>query len=164
METRTSLAAQWLRLHTLLQGVQVRTPGWGTKIPRTGRALGPEKKKKKTVETLVHSFLLPSVRPPKRLSSALKLSSASLSHGGLISRPRMASAWTPHSTASQAALVVKHLPANAGDVRDAGSIPGSVRSPGEGNGNPPQYSCLENPMDRGAWWAAAHRSQRVGHK
>ena len=52
---------------------------------------------------------------------------------------------------SQVALVVKNLPANAGDIRDAGSIPGLGRSPGEGNGNPLQYSCLENPMDRGAW-------------
>ena len=49
------------------------------------------------------------------------------------------------------ALVVKKLPANAGDVRDTGSIPGLGRSPGEGHGNPLQYSCLENPMDRGAW-------------
>ena len=51
------------------------------------------------------------------------------------------------------ALVVKNLPANAGDVRDAGSIPGLGRSPGGGHGNPLQYSCLQNPMDRGAWWA-----------
>ena len=50
--------------------------------------------------------------------------------------------------------VVKNPPANAGDARDVGSIPGSGRSPGEGNGNPLQYSCLENPMDRGARWAA----------
>ena len=55
--------------------------------------------------------------------------------------------------ASQMALGVKNLPANAGDVRDTGSIPGSGRSPREGNGTPLQYSCLENPMDRGAWWA-----------
>ena len=48
---------------------------------------------------------------------------------------------------------VKNLPANAGDV---GSIPGSGRSPGEGNGNPLQYSCLGNPMDRGAWQATFH--------
>jgi len=54
------------------------------------------------------------------------------------------------------ALVVKNLPANAGDARDAGSIPGSGRSPGEGNGNPLQYSCLGNPMDRGAWQATVH--------
>ena len=49
------------------------------------------------------------------------------------------------------ALVTKNPPANAGDVRDPGSIPGSGISPGEGNGNPLQYSCLENHMDRGAW-------------
>ena len=52
--------------------------------------------------------------------------------------------------ASQVVLVVKNPPANAGDVRDVGSIPGWGRSPGEGHGNPLQYSCLENPMDRGA--------------
>ena len=49
--------------------------------------------------------------------------------------------------------VVKNPPANAGDTRDMGSIPGLRRSPGEGNSNPLQYSFLENPMDRGAWWA-----------
>ena len=54
-------------------------------------------------------------------------------------------------------LVVKNLPANAGDARDLGLIPGSGKSPGEGNGNPFQYSCLENPMDRGAWQATVHR-------
>ena len=58
------------------------------------------------------------------------------------------------SMASQVALVVKNLPGNAGDVRDAGLISGSGRSPGEGNGNPFQYSCLENPTGRGAWQAA----------
>ena len=52
---------------------------------------------------------------------------------------------------------VKNLPANAGDVRDMGSIPGSGKSPGGGNGNPCQHSCLENPMDRGAWWALVRR-------
>ena len=54
-------------------------------------------------------------------------------------------------------LVVKNLPANAGDIRDVGSIPASGRSPGEGNGNPLQYSCLENPINRGAWWAIVCR-------
>ena len=54
--------------------------------------------------------------------------------------------------ASQVALVVKNPPAKAGDIRDAGLIPGLDRSPGGGHGNPFQYSCLENPMDRGAWW------------
>ena len=55
------------------------------------------------------------------------------------------------------ALMVKNLPANAGDIRDAGSVPRSGRSPGEGNGTPLQYSCLENPTDRGAWWATVHK-------
>ena len=54
------------------------------------------------------------------------------------------------------ALVVKNPPANAGDIRDSGLIPGSERYPGEGNGNPLQYSHLESPTDRGAWWAAVH--------
>ena len=58
------------------------------------------------------------------------------------------------SRASQASLVKKSLPANTGDVRDMGSIPGLGRSPGEGHGNPLQCSCLENPRDGGAWWAA----------
>jgi len=52
--------------------------------------------------------------------------------------------------------VVKNPPANAGDVGDVGSIPGSGRSPGEGNDNPLQYSCLENLMDGAAWWATVH--------
>ena len=55
------------------------------------------------------------------------------------------------------ALVVKNPPANAGDLRDVGSIPGSGRSPGKGNANPLQYSCLENLIDRGAWWATVYR-------
>ena len=53
--------------------------------------------------------------------------------------------------------MVKNLPANAGDVRDMGSVSGLGRSPGGGHGNPLQYSCLENPMDRGAWQATVHR-------
>ena len=52
--------------------------------------------------------------------------------------------------------MVKNLHANAGDIEDMGSIPGFERSPGEGNGNPLQYSCLGNPMDRGIWWAIVH--------
>ena len=62
-----------------------------------------------------------------------------------------------HYGTSQVVLVVKNPPANAGDVRDSGLILGSGRSPEEGNGNPFQYSCLGNPMDRGAWWATVHR-------
>ena len=53
--------------------------------------------------------------------------------------------------------IVKNLPANAGDPKDADSIPGSGRSPGIGNGNPLWYFCLENSMDRGARWATVHR-------
>ena len=52
--------------------------------------------------------------------------------------------------------MVKNLPANARGLRDIGSIPGLGRSPGGGHGNPLQHSCLENPMDRGAWWATVH--------
>ena len=53
-------------------------------------------------------------------------------------------------------LVVKNLPVIAGDKIDTGLIPGSGRSPGEGNGSPLRYPCLENPMDRGAWWGTVH--------
>ena len=59
--------------------------------------------------------------------------------------------------ASRVALVVKRPPANAGDIRDLGLIPGLGISPEEGHGNPFQYSCLENPVDRGAWWVTVHR-------
>ena len=52
--------------------------------------------------------------------------------------------------------MVKNLPANVGDAGDSGSVPGSGRSPGIGNGNLLQYSCLDNPTDRGAWWVTAH--------
>ena len=63
---------------------------------------------------------------------------------------------------SQVALVVKKLFTDTGDIRDGGSIPGPGRSPGGGHGNPLQYSCLENPMDRGAWWVQSIASQRIG--
>ena len=59
--------------------------------------------------------------------------------------------------ASQVALVVKNLLANAGDMRDEGLIPGSRGSPGGGHSNTLQCSCLENPMNRGAWWVTVHR-------
>ena len=52
--------------------------------------------------------------------------------------------------------MVKNPPANAGDIRDVGLTPGAGRSPGRGHGNPLQYSCLENPTDREAWWATVH--------
>ena len=64
-------------------------------------------------------------------------------------------------------LVIKNLPANTGGIRNLGSIPGSGRSPGGGHGNPLQYFCLENPMNRGAWQVIVHGvakswTQRVG--
>ena len=58
--------------------------------------------------------------------------------------------------------MIKNLPANAGDLRDKGLIPGLERSPGGGHGNPLQYSCLENPMDRAAWRATVHRVMKSG--
>ena len=61
---------------------------------------------------------------------------------------------------SRIVLVVKNPPANAGDVKDVGSISGLGRSPGGGSGNPLQYSCLENPMARGAWWATVHMVEK----
>ena len=64
---------------------------------------------------------------------------------------------------SQVELVLKNLPADAGDIRDVGSILGSRKSLGGGYGDPLQYSSLENPMDRGAWQATVHESQRIRH-
>ena len=64
--------------------------------------------------------------------------------------------WTVIFRASQVVLVLKDPPANAGDARDVGSIPGSERSSEGGNGNPFQYSCLDNPMDRGTWLDTVH--------
>ena len=58
--------------------------------------------------------------------------------------------------ASQVVLAVKNLPDNAGDTREVGLIPDAGRPPGVGNGIPLQYSCLDNSMDRGAWWATGH--------
>ena len=80
-------------------------------------------------------------------------------------RPSSVTEWQKNRTekdyhslrASEVALVVKNLPASAGDLRDEGLIPGLETSPGEGHGNPLQYSCLENPMDRRAWRASVCR-------
>ena len=60
-------------------------------------------------------------------------------------------------------LAVKNPPANAGDLRDTGSIPGLARYHGEGRGNPLQHSCLENTMDRKAWQAQGHRVAQIRH-
>ena len=67
---------------------------------------------------------------------------------------------TKEAWASQVALVVKNTPANAGDIRTAGSIPGSGRSLGGGHGNPLQYSCLGTLMNRGAWKAIVHSAAK----
>ena len=88
---------------------------------------------------------------------------------GMIPDVTLASAWLPILVFLQCkdlpalhgallvAQLVKNPPVSAGDTRDVGSIPGSGRSPGVENGNPFQYSCLENSMDRGAWLATVHR-------
>ena len=77
-----------------------------------------------------------------------------LAHVGTIPVQALLLLWLhgPHSVT----LAIKNPPANAGDVRDANSIPGLGRSPGEGNDNPLQYSCLDNPTDGGAWLATVH--------
>ena len=69
----------------------------------------------------------------------------------------------PMQESSQVTLVVKNPPANAGDIKDAGSIPGLGRSPGGGHSNPFQYSCLENPINRGASGLQSTGLQRVRH-
>ena len=66
------------------------------------------------------------------------------------------SVWFRNMVRVPVGSVLKNPPANTGDIGDAGSTPGSGRSPGEGNGNPLQYSCLENPMDREAWRATVY--------
>ena len=78
---------------------------------------------------------------------------AAYKHPGLISTSYLS------NLASQEALVVKNLPADEGGIRDASLIPGSGRYPGGGHSNPLQSSCLENPMDRGVWWATTHNLQ-----
>ena len=80
-----------------------------------------------------------------KLNNRLTFNSAVLPLSGHVFGPS-------HSSAPQVALLIKNPLANAGDIRDLGSIPGSGRSPGGRHGNPLQYSCLENPTDRGAWW------------
>ena len=60
-------------------------------------------------------------------------------------------------------LAVKNLPVSAGDTGDTSSIPGLGRSPGGGNSNPLQYSCLENPKHRGAWWPTVRKVEIIGH-
>ena len=101
----------------------------------------------------VHSSILAWRIPWTEEPSKLQI------HGVTKSQTRLSDSHT-HSLDG---TMVKSLPANAGDGRDAGLIPGSGRSPGEGNGSPLQYSCLENSMDREAWWATVYGVVRVGH-
>ena len=78
-------------------------------------------------------------------------------------RPFIRFSWRPYVGAFPVAQMVKNPPASAGEAKDKGSIPGSGRSPGEGNGNLLQYSCLGNIMDREAWQATAYGITRVKH-
>ena len=87
---------------------------------------------------------------PMKAQKALNLKQCSLSG------PRGDFQAFPLNIWFRASLVVRNPPATAGDTRDVGLIPGSGRAPVEGNGNSLQYSCLENPMDRGAWQATLH--------
>ena len=79
------------------------------------------------------------------------------STGGTVTKTPSSQCRGPRFDPWSGGMVVKNPPANG----DLGSIPGSGRSPGEGNGNPLQYSCLENPMDRGAWWATVHGASEL---
>ena len=92
--------------------------------------------------------------PPEFFNSLLKMVLLSFKYPHLADK---ICTYLHVSRASQVALVVKDPPANAGDRRDTGSFLGWGRSPGGGQGNPLQHSCLENPMDRGAWQATVHR-------
>ena len=78
-----------------------------------------------------------------------------------VQRSKTIIGWGFNVGAFQVALVAKYPPAKAGGIRDTESIPGSVRSPGEGNGHPLQYSCREDPMDRGVWWALVSTTECI---
>ena len=77
--------------------------------------------------------------------------------GGTLTGGKYSMTNSKHLSNTHLARVVKNPPANAGDLRNMGSICGSGRSPGGGHGDLPQYSCLDNPLDRGAWRAPVHR-------
>ena len=120
-------------------------------VPPQGRALG--------TSLGVHMGLTTCGKPRSgpHLHQQLQTPSARVGKGtGL----RQTSNWVDSSGAFQEVRAVKKPPANEGDLRGTGSIPGLGRSPGGGHGNPLQYSCLENPMERGAWWAIVHRAAK----
>ena len=115
--------------------------------PDQSRPQDKENERSPHVERPDHSQGCLTTRPPAAGSS----SNSGFTSWGLISRRVLTILRT-----FQVALVVRNPPANAGDLRDMGSIPGSGRSPGGGYSTLLQYFCLENPMDRGAWQATVH--------
>ena len=108
---------------------------------------------------------LPFPSPGDLPNPGIRPRSPALQADSLLSEPpgSQIDVYTPDKWASQVALVIKNPPANSGDTGDASWIPGSERLPGEGNGNPLQYSCLENPMDWGACGLQSIGLQGVGH-
>ena len=122
--------------------------------------------KTETLYSLNNHFPFPSPLSPWQpplYSLSLRIWQLSVSHMSRILQQLSFCDW-PISLSimsSQVVLVVKNPPAKAGDIKHSGLIPGSGRDPGEGHSNPFQYSCLENPMDRGAQRAMVYGSQRV---
>ena len=100
-----------------------------------------------------HQWVLPSTRFWRAQKGGLEGGLWRYVLDSLFQRNSSYKTWVGCRGASQVALVVKNPPGNGGDP---GSIPGSERFPGGGHGNPLQFSCLGNPMDRGAWWATVH--------
>ena len=149
---KNSLVGQWLGLWAFTAKGLHSIPGWVTKVLQAVWCsiyillwnvtffIGLQ-------DGFILSHLL---RPPDQRAGLPPVRQAGIQFS--LKTPRLLY-WT-----FQEALVVKNTFANAGD---AGLIPGLERSPGEGNGNPLQSSCLGNPMDTGAWWATVHRAQRV---
>ena len=120
-------------------------------------AATPSQDNKKYLQTLLNVPEVKVARSCLNLCDVVDYSlPGSCVHGIFQARILEWEQWSVIIHAYQVALVVKNRPANAVDQRDVGSIPGSGRSPGEGNGNLLQYSCLENPMDRGAWQTTIH--------
>ena len=107
-------------------------------------------------EMATHSSVLPWRIPGTGEPGGLPIYGVAQSRTRLKQLSSSSSSWSVERV-SQVVLVVKKPSVNIGAVRNAGLIPGSGRSPGGGHHNPLQYSCLENPMDRRAWWAAVHR-------
>ena len=127
-----------------------------TRVRSLGREDPPEKEMATHLRLL--AWRIPWTEKPGRLQS---MGSQESWLNKAQTQPGIVQLWhdwvaNSNSLSSQQAPVVKSLPASAGDIRDLGSIPGSGGYPGEGNDDPLQYSCLENPMDRAAWWATVH--------